>query len=406
MKKLFVLFLILASSLGLSAQKKYVVIMKDGFEAPVLRKRTVNADREQQNIGNKPERDRKISRIDGFAKTKRIAASYRYTDAKVGFDADLTPDQAKELSKDPDVEGVYEDFEMQGKPIQQGQPIQQGSPIQQSWNYNETTKSSCAVNLVGGSVNSSNRKEAIWIMDTGIDKNHPDLKVNSRGNIPVSFIPGESPTEDYAGHGTHCAGIAAGKEVGKMGCNGVSSGAEVIPVKVLDRKGVGSWTNILKGIDHIARYGQPGDVVMMSLGEYDVTSCENSNPSLYSAIRELAARGFFIVMSAGNNQGDANLNLPGCISGPNIFTVAALDFNCSGGITGCASYSNYGAPAVDWAAPGSAIISTWPGRQYQVMSGTSMACALVAGIIHARNGAPASNGTLDCNGTVYQIPRR
>jgi subtilisin family serine protease len=145
---------------------------------------------------------------------------------------------------------------------------------------------------------------------------------------------------------------------------------------------------------------------MMSLGEYDVSSCENSNPSLYSAIRELAGRGFFIVMSAGNDQGDANLNLPGCISGPNIFTVAALDFDCSNGITGCASYSNYGTPAVDWAAPGSAIISTWPGRQYQVMSGTSMACALVAGIIHARNGAPANRGTLDCNGAVYQIPGR
>jgi subtilisin family serine protease len=243
-------------------------------------------------------------------------------------------------------------------------------------------------------------------MDSGIDKNHPDLRVNSRGNIPVSFIPGESATDDYAGHGTHCAGIAAGKGVGKMGCNGVSSGAEVIPVKVLDKNGVGSWTNILKGLDHIAKYGQPGDVIMMSLGEYDVTSCETSNPSLYSAIRELAAKGFFIVMSAGNDQGDANLNLPGCISGPNIFTVASLDFNCSTGITECAIYSNYGAPAVDWAAPGSAIISTWPGRQYQVMSGTSMACALVAGIIHARKGAPASNGTIECNGKVYQIPSR
>ncbi len=133
--------------------------------------------------------------------------------------------------------------------------------------------------------------------------------------------------------------------------------------------------------------GRPGDVVMMSLGGYDVSSCERSNPSLFSAIQELANSGMFIVMSAGNDQGDANLNLPGCINGPNVFTVAALDFDCSTGITGCASYSNYGKPAVDWAAPGSAIISTWPGRQYQVMSGTSMACALVAGIIHARRGS-------------------
>ncbi len=46
----------LAFSLGISAQKHYVVIMKEGFEAPVIRNRVKNADREQQNNGNKPER--------------------------------------------------------------------------------------------------------------------------------------------------------------------------------------------------------------------------------------------------------------------------------------------------------------------------------------------------------------
>ena len=111
----------------------------------------------------------------------------------------------------------------------------------------------------------------------------------------------------------------------------------------------------------------------------------------------------YVVMSAGNDYGDANLNFPGSFSFPSkAVTVAALDFNCHN-IIGFAPYSNFGTCA-KWAAPGSNIYSTLPDNDYGYMSGTSMACALVAGIIHARNDLPSYQEYITFHGQDYKIP--
>ena len=109
----------------------------------------------------------------------------------------------------------------------------------------------------------------------------------------------------------------------------------------------------------------------------------------------------FVVMSAGNDGGDAGRNLPGCINGNNIFTVGALDFSC-GSLGGKYSASNFGS-GVDYFVPGSNVFSTWPGGQYMVMSGTSMSAAIMAGIIHATRGNPRSSGTINIGGINYRI---
>lgn len=267
-------------------------------------------------------------------------------------------------------------------------------------------RTSCGVKLAGGpiEVGEHNRNKKIWVNDSGIDKNHPDLKVNEE--LSVSFIPDEpNPTEDFTGHGTHCSGIAAGRAIGDgfYGMNGVSSGAELVSVKVLNKFGEGSLAYLKRAFEHILVNGERGEVVMVCLGASGVDCWDDPYPEINRLITIMTVRrGMFLVMSAGNDFGSANDNYPGCFSYPHrALTVAAVDFNCNF-ITGFAPYSNYGT-AARWSAPGTSVFSTFPGGKYEVMSGTSMACALVAGIIHARGDLPTYHEYITYLGLDYKL---
>lgn len=197
----------------------------------------------------------------------------------------------------------------------------------------------------------------------------------------------------------------------------MSAGAKVVPVKVLSNSGSGYWSWLLAGLDHVAYYDMPGDVVSMSLGGsgYSPTTCLMGNPtvpydtyyamSIRNAIANLASHGTFVVMAAGNNGlcDGALKTRPGCINMPNVFTVGAL--NCD--LTR-ASYSNFGAPVVDWVAVGTDVWSTYPVAKgsYAKMSGTSMATPVVAGIIHARGGAPVPAGVKNICNVNYKVAHK
>ena len=75
-----------------------------------------------------------------------------------------------------------------------------------------------------------------WIIDTGIDIDHPDLTVD----FPQPFLyTGETSADDGNGHGTHVAGIIGGKN-NTIGVLGVASGASLVSLRVLDAEGVGT----------------------------------------------------------------------------------------------------------------------------------------------------------------------
>ena len=133
-----------------------------------------------------------------------------------------------------------------------------------------------------------------------------------------------------------------------------------------------------------------------------MNDCENAVPELKAGLDRLANAGIFIVMASGNDAGDASMNLPGCINGTNIFTVGAID--CTGE---CAFYSNYG-PSVDWIAVGTNVFSTYLKKRYMIMSGTSMATAVISGVIHARGAAPVPGPTVSCGNPLanYKIGKR
>lgn len=210
-----------------------------------------------------------------------------------------------------------------------------------------------------------------WVIDTGIDLNHPDLNVNT--TLAKTFVKRTKSAEDDNGHGTHCAGIIAAKD-NTIGVVGVAANAYVVPVKVLDRRGSGTYSTIIAGIDYVAANANPGDVANLSLGGgvYD---------PIDQAVKNLGLGGIYVAIAAGNSSSNANNYSPARANGVNLYTVSACDASDM-----WAYFSNYGNPPIDFCAPGVNIYSTYKGDTYATMSGTSMAAPHVCGLLLLTNG--------------------
>jgi len=216
-----------------------------------------------------------------------------------------------------------------------------------------------------------------WIIDTGVDVDHPDLTVDaSRG---YDFINGDALADDDNGHGTHCAGTVAGID-NEIGVVGVAAGATIVPVKVLDKRGSGAYSVIIAGVDFVAANASAGDAANMSLGGGVYQAIDDA---VYAA----SQHGIFFALAAGNESDDANNHSPARVNGTYIWTVSAMDQNDY-----FASFSNYGNPPVDYCEPGVYIYSCAPGGGYATMSGTSMAAPHMCGILLMTNGNPVTDG--------------
>jgi len=147
---------------------------------------------------------------------------------------------------------------------------------------------------------------------------------------------------------------------------------------------------MIAGLDHVAQYSIPGDVVNISLG-WVVFNCSASGPSVFDAVANLADAGVWVCIAAGNNSDNAELMLPGCINYKRVLTVAALGCGNT-----CAAFSNLG-NNVDWFAVGEDVYSTSLNGGYATLSGTSMATPVVAGIVHSRGQAPIRGPEIICS---------
>ena len=205
-----------------------------------------------------------------------------------------------------------------------------------------------------------------WVIDTGIDLDHPDLNVDVVRSR--SFLARDASPDDQNGHGTHVAGTIAALD-NTIGVIGVAPGATVVAVRVLDRRGSGTTSGVIAGVDYVAQYGRPGDVANMSLGG-------GVSQSLDDAVVSASSGGVRFALAAGNESDNANNHSPARANGPNVYTVSAFSIGDN-----WASYSNYGNPPIDYAEPGSSIKSTWTGAGYNTISGTSMATPHLAGLL-------------------------
>ncbi len=254
----------------------------------------------------------------------------------------------------------------------------------------------CGITNANGPRDGSASSKWIWIVDTGIDLDHPDLNVETNPTYAKSFVRKETNPDDCHGHGTHCAGIAAAKD-NSIGVVGVSAGARVVPVRVLTCQGSGQTSWILNGLNHVATYDEAGDVINMSLGGYWGSNC-SSQSSYVTALTNLSNSGVRIAIAAGNSSDNASYYTPACINAANIHTVASM--TCA---KAWSSFSNFGAPPIDWIATGSSVYSTYKNGGYATLSGTSMASPHTAGIMHNLQSSPIQNGTVNYNGTSYKI---
>ena len=230
-------------------------------------------------------------------------------------------------------------------------------------------------------VSSYTGNNVAWILDSGIDLDHPDLNVDaSRGyNAFTSGKDGKS-LDDGNGHGSHVAGTIAALN-NSVGVIGVAPGASVIPVKVLDSRGSGSYSGVIAGVDHVAANGASGDVANMSLGGPVSVALED-------AIKKAAQNGINFMLAAGNESQDANNVSPARVNGTNIYTISAMSEGDN-----WASFSNFGNPPVDYCAPGVSVKSTWKSGSYNTISGTSMATPHAAGVLLL--GSPNTSGTVN-----------
>ena len=304
-----------------------------------------------------------------------------YSAAVKGVAIELTESEAAKLALSPNVKGVYPDLMVNfGLPVEaSGKPAP--APVAQSTPW--------GITRIGGSGDGTGK--TAWIIDTGIDMDHPDLNVDqTRGR---NFVTTTALPDDDNGHGTHCAGIVAALN-NNQGVIGVAAGATVVPIKVLNRRGTGYMSAIIAGVDYVAANGKAGDAVNMSLGGPTYSALDD-------AVLNLASKGIKVAIAAGNESQNTNNVSPGRVNGTNIYTISAMG---SGDLW--ASYSNYANPPIDYCAPGSSIYSTYKGGAYATLSGTSMATPHVCGILLLGNIQTDGNVKNDPDGNADPIAHR
>lgn len=285
-----------------------------------------------------------------------------FTGEPGGFIATLSAEEAESLRQDENIAAIEPD-----KIISLGTCFTVVAPRLVTWN----------VTRVGYGDGTGKRA---WIIDSGIDFDHPDLTVDVAKSR--SFISGVSSADDENGHGTHVAGVIGAKN-NTIGVLGIASGATVISLRVLDKDGSGLLSNIIRALSYVNANAAAGDVVNMSIGEDEGTS-----EILDQQVRNTAAKGIYIAIAAGNERQLANKVSPGRTNAPNVYTVSAID-----SLDRFASFSNYGNDVVDYAAPGVRILSTFINGRYAYMSGTSMAAPHVAGLLLLKGKNINSSGT-------------
>jgi len=235
-----------------------------------------------------------------------------------------------------------------------------------------------SVTRVGG-VNDGTGYTA-WVIDSGIDLDHPDLNVDASRGFSSITKGGSDPLDDANGHGTHVAGTIAALD-NDIDVVGVAAGATVVPVRVLDRRGSGAWSGVLAGVDHVAANAAPGDCANMSLGGGVTQTLDDA------VVAAAQSSGAFFVLAAGNDGDHADNHSPARANGNGVYTISATDSNDN-----LASWSNFGNPPVDYAAPGVGILSLRSGGGTTTMSGTSMASPAACAVIMLRNGNPSTDG--------------
>lgn len=240
-------------------------------------------------------------------------------------------------------------------------------------------------NAISGGANAGSGAK-VAVIDTGFDRDHPDLQANIGGGY--NFVANNTNFEDDNGHGTHVGGTIAAADNG-TGIIGVAPRASIYGLKVLAANGSGDLDDVIAALEWATGLngGTKVDIINLSLGCYcDYTAMKN-------AVDQALANNVLVVAAAGNCGTTANNPSSGCTATSSSDTViypakytSAVAVASTTSSNARSSFSSVG-PAVELAAPGSGIYSTYPNNTYYTLSGTSMATPHVAGLAALMKGA-------------------
>jgi subtilisin family serine protease len=297
--------------------------------------------------------DDEISRISrGFG----VKAKFSYKYSIKGFAAEIPTQALDALRNNPNISYIEED--------QIATAVATTQDPTPSWGLDRIDQTTKVGSIKAFTYTSTGSGVKAYIFDTGINFDHADFSSRISQNKFDAFNGGNGGSaQDFNGHGTHCAGTVGGSTYG------IAKAVTLVPVRVLDAAGSGSYSGIIAGIDWaISNHGSEPAVGNMSLGGGASTSMDN-------AVRNAIADGIVMCIAAGNSSRDAKNFSPARVK--EAITVGATDVNDR-----LASYSNFGS-IVDILAPGTNITSSWIGANspIKILSGTSMATPHVAGVV-------------------------
>lgn len=189
----------------------------------------------------------------------------------------------------------------------------------------------------------------------------------------------KNPASEENAHGTHCAGIIAGKRENGSGIDGIASQAKIMSLSVVPSEGDERDKDVANAIRYAADKG--AKIISMSFAK----RLSPHKKTVDDAIKYAESKGCLFFHASGNNHLDRDTAIfypcPQYQTGGKALNwievgnnTAALDENLA------AASSNYGKKTVDLFAPGTDILSTYPGNRYETMTGTSMACPVAAGV--------------------------
>ena len=316
---------------------------------------------------------------DAHARRYGVAVTNVYSHALNGYAAKVPEQALPGIRHDPRVAFVEQDY------------------MQHAFNHDSSQTLPTGINRIEGEQSSTKSGDHtgtvevdIAVLDTGIQKDHPDLNVAGGYNCTSSI---RSNYGDGHGHGTHVAGIAAAKD-DNTGVVGAAPGARLWAMKVLTDSGIGFTSWIICGIDRVTAMNNI-EVANMSLaGSGGDSTCNSFFDSYHRAICNSTNAGVTYAVAAGNSNTDLKNSRPATYD--QVLAVTAVsDFNGEpdgGAAATCradvddtsADFSNFttvGHTDANHtiAAPGVCIESTWKGSTYNTISGTSMASPHAAG---------------------------